>query len=283
VEEARNVTEEFKDKLSMVKRELERMKRPAPPAPPVQETVPEEKPVEPETKQAPPVYREQKSQQREPGKQPEPIHQWIDEKAPPGFLAVHVPIAGISILPVLLKLPLVLMPVHIAFLHLIIEPACSIVFEAEPAAANTMKMMPRLPSKALFSRDLIFLSLVQGLVVFGIVLGVFLISLYRGQGEREARTLTFTTLIFANIGLILVNRSWSRTIIEGVRAPNKALWWVIAGAMLVLVIVLYVRFVRDLFRFSVLHPLDLAICMGAGMVSIAWFEGWKLWQRRAAR
>jgi Ca2+-transporting ATPase len=199
------------------------------------------------------------------------------------LLAIHVPIAGISILPVLLKLPLVLMPVHIAFLHLIIEPACSIVFEAEPAAANTMKKMPRTPGMALFSKDLILPSLFQGLVVFGIVLGVFLISLHRGQEEREARALTFTTLIFANLGLILVNRSWSRTIIEGVRAPNKALWWVLSGAMLILVIVLYVPFVRNLFRFSVLHALDLAICFGAGVVSIAWFEGWKLWKRRNHR
>lgn len=199
------------------------------------------------------------------------------------LLAIHVPIAGISILPVLLKLPLVLMPVHIAFLHLIIEPACSVVFEAEPAATNTMKKRPRPLNDALFSRDLILPSLAQGVVVFGIVLAVFLIALYRGQGERDARALTFTTLIFANLGLILVNRSWSRTIVEGVRSPNRALCWVLAGAVLILAIVLYVPYVRELFRFSVLHPLDLAICFGAGIVSIAWFEGWKLWQRRWLR
>jgi len=199
------------------------------------------------------------------------------------LLAIHVPIAGMSVFPVILQLPLVLLPVHIAFLHLIIEPACSIVFEAEPAAANIMKKKPRRAGEVLFSKDLILPSLVQGLVVFGIVLGVFLISLYREQGEREARALTFTTLIFANLGLIFVNRSWSRTILEGIRAPNKSLWWVISGAILILAIVLYVPYVRDLFRFSLLHPLDLAICFGAGMVSIVWFEGWKIWQRRGLR
>ncbi len=196
------------------------------------------------------------------------------------LLAIHVPIAGISILPVLLKLPLVLMPVHIAFLHLIIEPACSVVFEAEPAAADSMKKKPRDPEMALFSRELILPSLVQGLVVFVTILGVFLISLYRGQDEREARALTFTTLIVANIGLILVNRSWSRTIIEGMRAPNKALWWVLSGSVLILAIVLYVPFVRDIFRFSILHSLDLAICFGAGVFSVAWFECWKVWQQK---
>ncbi|MGK5085307.1 cation-translocating P-type ATPase [Bdellovibrionota bacterium FG-1] len=196
------------------------------------------------------------------------------------LLAIHVPIAGMSILPVLLKLPLVLLPVHIAFLHLIIEPACSVVFEAEPPAGNSMKKAPRPPGEVLFSKKLIIPALVQGLVVFGIVLSVFLISLYRGQGERDARALTFTTLIFANLGLILVNRSWSRTIIEGFRAPNRALAWVLFGGLLVLGFVLYVPFARDLFRFSVLHPVDLGLCVGAGGVSIAWFEGWKIWRRK---
>lgn len=195
------------------------------------------------------------------------------------LLAVHVPIAGISIVPVLLNLPLVLLPVHIAFLHLIIEPACSVVFEAEPATDDIMSKKPRPPDRALFSMDLILPSLVQGVVVFGIVLGVFLISLYRGQDEREARALTFTTLIFSNLGLILVNRSWSRTMIEGVKVPNQALWWVLAGALLILAVVLYVPFIRNLFRLSVLHPIDLAICFSASVVSIAWFEGWKLWRR----
>ena len=196
------------------------------------------------------------------------------------LLAIHVPIAGISVLPVLFKLPLVLMPVHIAFLHLIIEPACSVVFEAEPPAGDTMKRNPRPESEPLFSKHLILPALSQGLVVLGIVLGVYLISLYRGQGERDARALTFTTLIFANLSLILVNRSWSRTVLEGIRSPNKALWWVLSGGLLILAVVLYVPTVRELFRFSVLHSVDLAICFGAGLLSIAWFEGWKLWRRR---
>lgn len=196
------------------------------------------------------------------------------------LFAIHLPIAGISILPVVLKLPLVLLPIHIAFLHLIIEPACSVVFEAEPPASDIMKRKPRNPSQALFSKDLIIPSLIQGGVVFGVLLAVFLIALERGLGEFDARALTFTTLIVSNLGLILVNRSWSRTIIEGFRVKNLALWWVLLGAVLILAIVLYVPFVRDLFRFSFLHPIDLGISLGAGLLSIAWFEAWKLYRRR---
>ncbi|MGZ3709938.1 MAG: cation-translocating P-type ATPase, partial [Bdellovibrionota bacterium] len=199
------------------------------------------------------------------------------------LLAVHIPIAGISVLPVLLKLPLVLLPVHIAFLELIIEPTCSLVFEAEPPAADSMNRRPRSPSLPLFSSDLILPSLVQGLVVLAVTLGVFLISIYRGQGELDARALTFTTMIIANLGLILVNRSWSRTLLEGLHVPNKALWWVLASALSVLALVLYVPSARELFRFSTLHWDDLAICLGAGIVSTAWFEAWKFWRRASAR
>ena len=196
------------------------------------------------------------------------------------LLAVHVPIAGISLLPIFLKLPLVLLPIHVAFLHLIIEPACSVVFEAELPAADLMKMKPRPASKALFSRDLIVPSLIQGLVVLGAVGAVFVVSMYRGQGEADARALTFATLIFANLGLILVNRSWSRTILEGVRAPNRALGWVLSGSVLFLGLVLYVPYARELFRFSFLHPIDLAVSFGGAFFSVAWFEIWKLKRRR---
>jgi Ca2+-transporting ATPase len=191
------------------------------------------------------------------------------------LLSVHIPIAGISVLPVFFKLPLVLLPVHIAFLHLIIEPACSIVFEAEPMGDSTMTKAPRSPSAPLFSRFLIGPAVLQGLGVLAIVLTVFLVSLYRGQGEMDARALTFTTLIFANLGLILVNRSWSRSVLEGLRTPNPALWWVLIAGLITLSLVLYIPYARTVFRFSLLHPIDVAICLAAAFSSILWFEIWK--------
>jgi Ca2+-transporting ATPase len=98
------------------------------------------------------------------------------------------------------------------------------------------------------------------------------ISLSRGQGEYEARALTFTTLIFANLGLILTSRSWTDTIRATLKSENPALWWVVGGALLFLGFVLYVPFLRGLFRFSTLHFVDLALCCSAGVLSIAWFE-----------
>ena len=202
------------------------------------------------------------------------------KKAIAYIFAIHVPIAGMSLIPVLLKWPLVLSPVHIVFLELIIDPACSVVFEAEPEEANVMNRPPRNPQEPLFSRKTLAVSMLQGVSVLLIVFAVYAIALYRGQGESDARALTFTTLIIANLGLILTNRSWSRTILSTLRSPNTALWWVLGGAAVFLGLVLYVPFLRSLFRFSALHPLDLAICLSAGVVSIMWFEGLKMFNGR---
>jgi len=202
------------------------------------------------------------------------------KKAIAYIFAIHVPIAGMSLIPVLFKWPLVLMPVHILFLELIIDPACSTIFEAEPEEANVMQRPPRNSKEPLFSRQTLGLSLLQGVSVLVIVLAVFASALFRGQGEAEARTLSYTTLIIANLGLILTNRSWTRTIWDTLRSPNAALWWVLGGATVFLSLVLYVPFLRDLFRFAFLHPIDIAICLVAGVISIVWFEGLKLLNRR---
>ncbi|MCJ7618075.1 MAG: cation-translocating P-type ATPase [Desulfobacterales bacterium] len=192
------------------------------------------------------------------------------------IFAIHVPIAGMSLIPVLFQWPLVLLPVHVVFLELIIDPACSVVFEAESEEADVMSRPPRNPQERLFNRRTLVMSLMQGTSVLIILLGVFAIALYRGQGELEARALTFTTLIIANLGLILSNRSRSRTILNTLSSPNKALWWVLGGAVVFLGAVLYIPALQSLFHLSTLHFVDLLICLCAGVVSIIWFEGLKM-------
>ncbi|MBI4848518.1 MAG: cation-translocating P-type ATPase [Nitrospirae bacterium] len=196
------------------------------------------------------------------------------------ILAIHVPIAGMSLLPVLFNWPLVLLPFHIVFIELIIDPACSIVFEAEREEAGIMDRPPRNLQEPLFNRLNIAISLLQGLSVLIIVLAVFILTMQRGQGETDARALSFTTLIIANIGLILTNRSRSRTIWSTLRTPNTALWWVLSGALFFLGMVLYVPFLREMFHFSTLHYTDLIVSAAAGAVSIFWFEGFKIVNRQ---
>ena len=192
------------------------------------------------------------------------------------ILAIHVPIAGMTLIPVMLNWPLVLLPVHIAFLHLIIDPACSIVFEAEPEEENVMRRPPRKSDEPLFGRRTWSVSLFQGFGVLVILAALYGLALYRGLPDSEARALAFTTLMIANIGLILINRSWEHSVVATLRSPNAALWWVIWGAILFLGLVLYVPALRALFRFAQLHWIDLGICLVAGAGSILWFEAFKV-------
>jgi Ca2+-transporting ATPase len=201
-------------------------------------------------------------------------------KAMSYILAVHVPIAGLSLIPVLLKWPLVLLPVHVVFLELIIDPACSIAFEAEPEEADIMSRPPRNRKEPLFARRTVVISLLQGIIVLLITLAIYGFTLQQGRGEQEARSLTFTTLVIANLGLILTNRFWSSTIFASLRSKNIALLIIIASTLVLLGLVIYVPFLRDLFHFSTLHLDDLAICFGAGIVSVLLFEAVKYFSRR---
>ncbi len=202
-------------------------------------------------------------------------------KAMSFVFAVHVPIAGMALIPIVAKWPLVLMPVHVVFLELIIDPACSIAFEAEPGEPGLMQRPPRDPREPLLSRRHLILSFFQGASVLSVVIAVFATALYRGETATNARALTFATLVVANLMLILANRSWTRMIAATLRAPNPALWWVVGSALAVLTLINYVPFLRSLFRFSVLHPWDVAVCLAAGSASLLWFEVWKLLRARA--
>ncbi|HEY5516685.1 MAG TPA: cation-translocating P-type ATPase, partial [Coriobacteriia bacterium] len=208
------------------------------------------------------------------------------KKAMAYILAVHVPIAGMSLLPVLVPrlyghaLPLVLMPVHIAFLELIIDPACSVVFEGEAEEADIMDRPPRGVDEPVFSRRMIGVSVTQGGVVLAAVVGVYLWAVLSDFGANEVRALAFTALVSGNLALIFVNRSWTHTIVGGFTAKNKALWWVTGGTVGMLTLLFALPGARDLFQFAVLHPLDMVIALGAGAVSVMWFEVYKVVQRK---
>ena len=194
------------------------------------------------------------------------------QKAMAFIFAIHVPIAGVALMPLVFNWPLILSPVHIVFLELIIDPACSIAFEAEPEEAGIMNRPPRNPHEPLFGMDKIILSLLQGVVVLFTVLLILGIALYLGHDSSYSRAATFATLVAGILALIFANRSWSRSIISTLRSRNAALWWVVGGAIGFLVAVLYVPYLREVFHFAALRPYDLVICMGAGALSVVWFE-----------
>jgi len=112
-----------------------------------------------------------------------------------------------------------------------------------------------------------------------VMLAIFGVALYRSLNENEARSLAFTALVIANLALVFINRSWTRSLWQTLRLPNAALWRVTAAALLLLAAVLYVPPLRELFRFAPLHAPDLIFCITAGVVSVLWFEVFKRFGR----
>jgi Ca2+-transporting ATPase len=188
------------------------------------------------------------------------------------ILAVHVPIAGLALLPLLFGLPLVLTPIHIAFLEMVIDPVCSIVFEAEGEEGDIMRRRPRDPQAPLLRRALVAWSLLQGAAVLALVTAVFVVALRRGVPEGEARSLAFATLVATNFGLVLVNRSFSASVAAAFRRPNRALWWVLGTTATILGAVLLIAPVREVFGFASLYGYDLAIALLAGLLTLLALE-----------
>jgi Ca2+-transporting ATPase len=205
------------------------------------------------------------------------------KKAVAFILAVHVPIAGLSLLPVFIPgWPLLLLPVHIVFLELVIDPSCTLVFEAEEAEADVMKRPPRNPEERLFSMQSMGLAILQGLSVLTVCLAIYVLA-RQSHPEYAARALTFTTLVVAFMAIILTNRSWTTTTLGSLRSPNTALWWVIGGTSVFLALVLITPFTQRMFHFKPLHTADLVMSVLAGTVCVAWFDGLKIYRRWARR
>ena len=192
------------------------------------------------------------------------------------LLAVHVPTAGMAFLPLLFGWPVAFFPLHVVFIEFVIDPACSIAFEAEPAAASGMRVPPRAPDAQLFDLPTLAISLLQGVGVFLAVALLYSHALLEGAGETAARTLAFTTIIIGNLALILSNRSATRSMFTTMVAPNPALWWVIGGALAALSIVLAVPELRDLFRLAAPSVGDVALSAVAAGAGVLWYEFYKL-------
>jgi Ca2+-transporting ATPase len=198
------------------------------------------------------------------------------QKALGYIFAIHVPIAGLSLIPVLFAdLPLILWPVHIVFLELIIDPACTMIFEAEKEEKNVMSRPPKDINLPFFGGKKIFFSCMQGIGILIICLLVYFIGIKMGYTEKSVRTLTFVTLIVSNIAVIISNRSWTFGFFKILSTPNKAVTWIVGGAIIFLILILNIPFLLNLFQFERIGVLEFLVCMVLGFFSITWFEIYK--------
>lgn len=199
-----------------------------------------------------------------------------------GFIfAVHVPIAGLALLPLVFGLPILFGPMHIAFLEMVIDPVCSLVFEAETEEDDVMRRPPRDPNEPLFSGPLIGWSILQGAFAFVLVAVIFVVALGHGMPEAEVRALAFFSLVVTIVSLIFVNRSFSASLVTALRRRNPAFVLVLLAVTTMLGLTLLWPFARGLFRFGPLHLDDLALTLCAGVFVLVVLELLKpLWRER---
>ena len=204
-------------------------------------------------------------------------------KAVAFIITIHVPIIGMSVLPVIFGWPLLLLPVHVLFLQLIIDPACSLVFEMEPEEEDVMHRPPRPSQAALFSREQLFFSALQGLLFLVILCTAFAVSLHYYADGNAARTIAFLALILANIGLIFSVRSNARSLLGNLQRPNRAVWWIVFSALAALLLVLFMPWLRERFYFVIPDRGGWMLAVATGLLSAAGFEFSKYLRARLSR
>ena len=183
--------------------------------------------------------------------------------------AVHVPIAGLTLLPMVSGWPLLFTPMHIAFLEIVIDPVCSIVFEAEDEDAQVMERPPRDPRAPLFSQAMMAESLLQGGLLW-LLVGLFYgVLLHTGTAPEAARAGAFTALVLSNIALILANRGPSPGYGPALQFRNRALWGMVLATLALLAMVLGIAPLRQLFGFALPGPGVMFAALALGLASLA--------------
>ncbi len=198
------------------------------------------------------------------------------------LVAVHVPTTGMSFLPLAFGWPVLLFPVHIVFLEFVIDPACSIVFEAEEGDVGVMDRPPRDPRQPLFDLRMLGVSLLLGASALAAVVLVCWWGAASGGSEGEQRALGFAAIVFCNLGMIHATRSRDLTIVGSLARPNAALWWITAGTVAALAAAIYLPAAAAVFRFAPLGAAEIALAAAAGIAGVLWYDLYKLMRPRRA-
>lgn len=191
------------------------------------------------------------------------------------IVAIHVPIAGVSLFPALLGWPLVLLPLHIVFLELIIDPACSVAFEAEPEEADVMTRPPRAGGSRLIDRRVVLTGVTQGLTVLIAAFALVAVLHVRGYSEGSVRAAGFAAVVGGNIALILTNLEWAAERGQHPRRRNRIAMLMMVGSVMALCATLLLPPLRGMFRFDAIPVWLGAGAFALGFISPGWFEAAK--------
>ena len=199
------------------------------------------------------------------------------QKAMSYVVAIHIPIFGLALLPIFSSnWPLILLPGLVAFHEVIIDPACSVVFEEESPDPKIMDEKPRGIHRRIFTRTELSLSVIQGLTVFMAIFALFLHARWSGRSDIEIRSMTFGALMVANVGLILTNRSRTLTILQTFRQrENRAVKWIVIGALTILLSLIVLPPLRLIFDLGAIGLFDWVLILFTATVGFGWYEIYK--------
>lgn len=173
------------------------------------------------------------------------------QKAMSYIIAIHIPIIGLALLPAFFySLPILLMPLHIVLLELIIDPICSVAFEHEQEEENIMSRKPRHPLEQFFGGKKIIASVLQGLLLLGMTMTIYLLSIHEGHTIEEVRAITFSSLVIGNVFLILTNLSRTRNFFKVITERNWAVWIILSIAIIMLLLIISIPFLQQIFSFE---------------------------------
>jgi Ca2+-transporting ATPase len=193
------------------------------------------------------------------------------------IISIHLPIILVVLLPLLFGWPYLhmLMPIHVVFLELIMDPTCAVAFENEPSEPNSLQKPPHSNTANLFSWPELSLSIVQGTVITAGIFAMYHYAISLGKDEATTRSFVFVTMLAANIFLTLVNRSFEYTIAKTIFYKNNLLWWIIGISTAISVAILFVPTLREMFLLGPLSAAEIGWCSLAAFVSVGWLEVWK--------
>jgi Ca2+-transporting ATPase len=194
------------------------------------------------------------------------------------IIAVHVPVAGLALLPLVFGMPVILGPIHIALLELIIDPVCSLVFENENEEADIMRRPPMPPEAPLLSPPLLAWGVVQGLVVLGLVILTLLPQ--HGLNTDETSAFVFFSLVLLLLSLTIANRSFKASLILAFKQPNPILVAVIGLVLLILGIAFLSPWILGMLNFAPLGILQIAEAAGVAGLGLIILEGVKVFWRK---
>jgi Ca2+-transporting ATPase len=204
------------------------------------------------------------------------------KKAIQYIVSIHIPIILIVVLPLILAwhFTTIFTPVHVIFLELIMGPTCSIIYENEPMEPSTMQRKPLIMGTSFLSFKQLSMSLIQGLFITG---GCLLLGFYylQNQASNETvRTFIFITLLFSNIFLTLINRSFRFTILKTFFYKNNLVVLILVFSAMMIFLFLFVPYLRNIFGLSLLSFREIAVCMLVALISTGWVEVYKFFKYR---